>query len=84
MFGSRTIGPSPLSTWPSSPGMVAMTARFDRSAAARLHHEATDAGVAGSEAVVIDQVLPYRDRITPEPQGLHDDVVERRAGARTG
>ena len=70
--------------WPFCWWVAAVVDHFSRRAmGTQFQDEAPDAGVAGGEAVVIDEVLPDRDRIAPEPQGLHDDVVEGLTSARS-
>ena len=51
-------------------------------AAAQCHDEAPDTRVPRGEAVVVDQVLPDRDRVAAAPQRLGDQLAIRLAGAR--
>ncbi len=57
-------------------------AGVDRRAPAEVSDEATDAGVARREAVVIDQVLPDRHGIPAAAERVDNQLAVRVAGAR--
>ena len=52
-----------------------------RALAAELPHEAAHAGVAGREAVLIDEVLPDRHGVAAAAQGQRDQLAVRLTGA---
>ena len=69
---------------PSSPGAVVMTTRASAGAAPRrVRTKRRTLAVPRGEAVVVDQVLPDRDRVPSMPQGLDNQLAIRFAGAGT-
>ena len=58
-------------------------ARLGRWRPAELRDEASDAGVLGGEAVVVDEVLIDRDRVAAAADGLVNQLAVGLAGART-
>jgi len=56
-------------------------AGLGRRGRAHLLDEAPDAGVAGGEAVVVDEVLPDRDSIAPASDRIRDELAVGLAGA---
>ncbi len=57
-------------------------ARLRRRRAAERDHEASHAGVARGEAMVIDEVLPDRHGVAPAMQGFGDQLAVGLAGTR--
>src|SRR5207247_9434027 len=58
-------------------------ARLRRRRSPERQHEASDAGIPGGEAVVLDEVLPDSHRVATKPERLGDQPSVRLARAGT-
>ena len=52
-------------------------ARVSRRRATQLHEEVTDNSLPSGEAVIVDQVLPYRNRVPQATERLDDQLAIR-------